>query len=135
MHLLNGNVGSEKISSLSLTQLQQMYNQQLNHQAQEVAAAKSEANRLKQQLRIETDSRKDAQVLPICFVLYMQGSKLLILISCMSALNTNGTMAINVTLFHRNSRRLRLRDEKYSDQFWVRSKVLTRFTQRSGAGQ
>ncbi len=81
MHLLNGNVGSEKMSSLSLTQLQQMYNQQLNHQAQEVAAAKSEANRLKQQLRIETDSRKDAQVLPIFFVLYIQGFKLLPLIN------------------------------------------------------
>lgn len=59
--LVNGELGSEKHGPFTLHQLQQLYHQQLLHQMQEAENSRNELSTIRNQLKVEMDSRMQAQ--------------------------------------------------------------------------
>ena len=60
--LLNGQLGVEKHGAFTLQQIQQLYHQQLLQQINEADSSRNEVTRLRAQLKVEMDSRAQAQV-------------------------------------------------------------------------
>lgn len=59
--VMNGQAGSQGLGNMTLAQMQHIMNQQLTHHIHEAEAAKAETAMLKQQMRIESESRISAQ--------------------------------------------------------------------------
>ena len=61
--LMNGEISDEKHGPFTLRQLQQLYHQQLLQQMQEADSARNDLARMRNQLKVETDARSQAQVI------------------------------------------------------------------------
>lgn len=69
--LVNGELGSEKHGPFTLHQLQQLYHQQLLHQMQEAENSRNELSTIRNQLKVEMDSRMQAQVTFLFLFLFL----------------------------------------------------------------